>query len=118
MQLSNKFKGSRQGESPGGNIERSSLGQSKFQTVVSDLHPIRKLPSMLKDFNRDANHFITTQNDDPALIKAEMNLRKSQLGALSMGNMNRRQKVYLEQTIGRLNNLDRGLKDVKIKTEM
>ena len=96
MQMSNQFRSSHGGEAPLSEVERSTMGQSKFQTVISDLHPISKLPSMLKNFNRDANKFITTQHDDPALIKAEMNLRKDTLGAMSMGNMNRRQKAYLE----------------------
>lgn len=95
MQMSNQFRSSLGGEAPS-EFARSSLEQSKFQTVISDLHPIGKLPSMLKNFNRDANKFITNQHDDPSLIKAEMALRKETLGALSVGNMNRRQKMYLE----------------------
>ena len=94
MQMSNQFRSSLGGEMS--ELARSSMEQSKYQTVISDLHPISKLPSMLKNFNRDANKFITTQHDDPSLIKAEMMLRKETLGVLSMGNMNRRQKAYLE----------------------
>ena len=37
---------------------------------------------------------------------------------MSMGNMRRRQKLYIESTMGRLNNLDRGLANVKIRAEM
>ena len=37
---------------------------------------------------------------------------------MSMSNMRRRQKLILEQTVGRLNNLDRGIKDVKLRTEL
>ena len=65
----------------------------KHSTMMSDVHSISMMPKMLVNFDREAGNFI---HDDPVLVNAEMNLRKNKLGAMSMGNMKRRQKLYLE----------------------
>ena len=69
---------------------------------------------MLISLSRQA----TVVEGDPDIQQAEMNLRKSTLGSLAMSNMKRRQKQHLEETVGRMNNLDREIEGLKVRTEM
>ena len=69
---------------------------------------------MLISLSRQA----TVVEGDPDIQQAEMNLRKSTLGSLAMSNMKRRQKLHLEETVGRMNNLDREIEGLKVRREM
>ena len=41
---------------------------------MSDVHSVNMMPTMLVNFNREADQFM---HEDPALVNAEMNLRKN-----------------------------------------
>ena len=69
---------------------------------------------MLISLSRQA----TVVEGDPDIQQAEMNLRKSTLGSLAMSNMKRRQKLHLEETVGRMSNLDREIEGLKVRREM
>ena len=91
-----------------------SKGSAKRSTQVSEVHSLNRLPAMLVNLSAAAS----VVSDDPDLQKAEMNIRRSMQGTLAMSNMKRRQKLHLEETVGRMSNLDREIKGLKVQTEV
>ena len=92
----------------------SKASGGQLSTKVSEVHSLSRLPAMLISLSRQA----TVVEGDPDIQQAEMNIRKRTLGSLAMSNMKRRQKLHLEETVGRMNNLDREIEGLKVRTEM
>ena len=91
-----------------------SKGSGKRSSQVSEVHSLSRLPAMLVNLSREA----TSVSEDVDILQAEMNLRRSTLGSMAMSNMKRRQKLNLEETAGRMSNLERQIEGLKVQTEL
>ena len=60
-----------------------SKGSAKRSSQVSEVHSLNRLPAMLVNLSQEA----TSVSDDPDILQAEMNLRRSTLGSMAMSNM-------------------------------